>query len=83
MEALKAEEALAIPPDLDYSGLSGSLSAEDVEKLSEAQPPSIAAAKRISGVSPSAILMLLKHVKRQETRVARGRTQRGARSTTA
>ena len=86
VEALKAEEALAIPPDLDYSGLSGSLSAEDVEKLSEAQPPSIAAAKRISGVSPSAILMLLKHVKRQETRVARGgggRKRRGGGSTTA
>jgi len=62
-EALRRDEALHLPPDLDYGSL-GSFSAEDVEKLSRVRPPTLAAAKRIPGVSPSAILRLHRHARR-------------------
>jgi tRNA uridine 5-carboxymethylaminomethyl modification enzyme len=62
-EALRQDEALLLPPDLDYGAL-GSFSAEDVEKLSRVRPPTLAAAKRIPGVSPSAILRLHRHARR-------------------
>lgn len=42
------------------------LSAEDREKLSAARPTSIAAAQRIPGVTPAALLLLLQHVRRRE-----------------
>ena len=62
-EVLRQDEALLLPPDLDYGAL-GSFSAEDVEKLSRVRPPTLAAAKRIPGVSPSAILRLHRHARR-------------------
>ena len=46
----------------DYSKI-GSLSNEAVEKLSLIQPPTIGAASRISGITPAAIIALLRYVK--------------------
>ena len=43
---------------------------EIVEKLSAAQPPTLGAASRISGVTPAAIIALLRHVKRQKNHKA-------------
>ncbi|MDY6924400.1 MAG: tRNA uridine-5-carboxymethylaminomethyl(34) synthesis enzyme MnmG [Pseudomonadota bacterium] len=66
-EALRREEALAIPHDLDYAAI-GSLSNEVREKLSLVQPRTLGQAGRIEGMTPGALTALLSHVKR--TRVA-------------
>ena len=61
----KKEEGLILPKNLDYKTV-GSLSNEIVEKLTEAQPPTLGAASRISGITPAAIISLLRHVKKQK-----------------
>ena len=66
-EALRREEALAIPVDLDYAAI-GSLSNEVREKLTLVQPRTLGQAGRIEGMTPGALTALLSHVKR--TRVA-------------
>jgi tRNA uridine 5-carboxymethylaminomethyl modification enzyme len=63
--AFRRDEALALPADLDYS-LIGSLSHEVRDKLSAARPTNLGAAARISGVTPSALVALLKYVKRRD-----------------
>ena len=66
-EALRREEALAIPVDLDYAAI-GSLSNEVREKLTLIQPRTLGQAGRIEGMTPGALTALLSHVKR--TKVA-------------
>ena len=61
----KKEESLILPTELDYNSV-GSLSNEIIEKLSAAQPPTLGAASRISGVTPAAIIALLRFVKKQK-----------------
>tara|TARA_B100000700_G_C14883174_1_gene779075 strand:- start:51 stop:1136 length:1086 start_codon:yes stop_codon:yes gene_type:complete len=63
----KKEERLLLPKGIDYKNV-GSLSTEIVEKLSAAQPPTLGAASRISGVTPAAIIALLRFVKKQKNR---------------
>ncbi len=67
VEAFRRDEALALPWDLDYRGIAG-LSTEMREKLEFARPESLSAAARISGVTPAALILLLRHVRRGETR---------------
>lgn len=66
-EALRREEALALPVDLDYAAI-GSLSNEVREKLTLVQPRTLGQAGRIEGMTPGALTALLSHVKK--TRVA-------------
>ena len=54
-----------MPKYIDYSKI-GSLSNEVVEKLKKIKPPTLGAAARISGVTPAAIIALLRYVKRQK-----------------
>ena len=61
----KREEGLLLPKSIDYKAI-GSLSNEIVEKLSAAQPPTLGAASRISGITPAAIIALLRFVKKQK-----------------
>ena len=61
----KKEELLILPKNLNYKEV-GSLSNEIVEKLSAAQPPTLGAASRISGITPAAIITLLRYVKKQK-----------------
>jgi tRNA uridine 5-carboxymethylaminomethyl modification enzyme len=61
--AYRRDEALRLPTDLDY-GTVGSLSTEVREKLEAARPATLGAASRISGVTPAALVALLRHVKR-------------------
>ena len=63
VEAYRRDEALGLPCDLDYRGISG-LSAEIREKLDRARPESLGAAARIPGVTPAALVLLLRHVRR-------------------
>ena len=62
--AFRRDEALLLPGDLDYAAV-GSLSHEICEKLAQARPASLGAAARLSGVTPAALVALLKHVKRR------------------
>ena len=62
-EALRREEALALPVDLDYAAI-GSLSNEVREKLTLVQPRTLGQAGRIEGMTPGALTALLSHVKK-------------------
>ena len=64
IESFKKEENLYFPNNFDFSKV-GSLSTEVLEKLNKIQPQTIGAASRISGVTPPAIISLLRHVKRK------------------
>src|SRR5207249_5524331 len=58
--AFRRDEELLLPPDLDYASV-GSLSREIRDKLSLGRPATLGAAARISGVTPAALVALLKH----------------------
>ncbi|MBX9707268.1 MAG: tRNA uridine-5-carboxymethylaminomethyl(34) synthesis enzyme MnmG [Caulobacteraceae bacterium] len=62
-EALRREEALSLPSNLDYATI-GSLSNEVREKLDRVRPRTLGQAARIEGVTPGALTALLAHVKR-------------------
>ena len=61
---LAAETAITLPQDLDYAGIGG-LSTEMRERLSAARPANFSAAQKIPGVTPSALMALLVHVRAQ------------------
>jgi tRNA uridine 5-carboxymethylaminomethyl modification enzyme len=65
IRALRRDDALCLPPDLDYSAV-GSLSTEVRLVLTRARPDTLGAASRIPGVTPAALAALLRHVKRRE-----------------
>jgi tRNA uridine 5-carboxymethylaminomethyl modification enzyme len=52
-----------IPRHFDYDAVRG-LSAEVLGKLKRVQPETLGQARRISGVTPAAISLLLVHLKR-------------------
>ena len=62
--AYRRDEALVLPPDLDYGAI-GSLSNEVRQKLQDGKPTTLGQAARISGVTPAALVALLKHVRRR------------------
>ncbi len=64
IEAYRRDETLEIPVDLDYAEV-GSLSTEARQKLEVAQPTTLGAAARLSGVTPAAVIALLRYVKRK------------------
>jgi len=61
--AYRRDEALALPADLDYAAI-GSLSNEVRQKLQSHRPATLGQAARISGVTPAALIALLKYVRR-------------------
>jgi tRNA uridine 5-carboxymethylaminomethyl modification enzyme len=63
IRAFRRDEALRLPRDLDYDAV-GSLSAEIRHKLRAAQPETLGAAARVSGVTPAALVALLRYVRR-------------------
>ena len=66
---LKAGEALRLGADFPYANVPG-LSNEMVERLSKAKPSSLAAAGRVSGITPAALAALLVQARRLEQRAA-------------
>jgi tRNA uridine 5-carboxymethylaminomethyl modification enzyme len=62
-EALRREEGLALPTDLDYAAI-GALSNEVREKLAMIRPLTLGQAGRIEGMTPGALTALLAHVKK-------------------
>jgi tRNA uridine 5-carboxymethylaminomethyl modification enzyme len=62
--AYRRDEALELPTDLDY-GAVGGLSNEVRQKLEAHRPATLGQAARISGITPAALVGLLKYVRRR------------------
>jgi len=62
-EALRREEARAIPSDIDFALVPG-LSNELRSKLVIRRPSSLAEAERIDGMTPAALAIIVSHLKR-------------------
>jgi len=60
-------EKIKIPDDINFSSISG-LSREIIEKLDKIKPVSLGQASRISGVTPSAIMILMVYLKKRGSR---------------
>ncbi|KAM5152022.1 5-taurinomethyluridine-[tRNA] synthase subunit MTO1, mitochondrial isoform 2-T2 [Mantella aurantiaca] len=69
MAEMRRDEALALPEHLDYMKLDAALSWEIREKLTQSRPETIGAASRIQGMTPAAILNLLRYVKHSSRHV--------------
>ncbi|MFN3826362.1 MAG: tRNA uridine-5-carboxymethylaminomethyl(34) synthesis enzyme MnmG [Micavibrio sp.] len=67
INSFRKDEALELPEDLDYKAI-GSLSTEIRTKLEKARPATLGAAARIPGVTPAAVMALLRYVKRGDRR---------------
>lgn len=61
VEQIRYEESRLIPPDFDFSHISG-LSNELRQKLTERRPRSIADAQRMEGMTPAALALVVAHV---------------------
>jgi tRNA uridine 5-carboxymethylaminomethyl modification enzyme len=64
IQAFRKDEALTLPPDLDLDAI-GSLSTEVRAKLRQARPATLGAAARIPGVTPAAVVAILRFLKRR------------------
>jgi len=62
--ALRKDEALRLPQDIDYSAIGG-LSNEARSRLETVRPTTLGQAGRIEGMTPSALTALLAHVRRK------------------
>ncbi len=62
-DVINRDEELKIPKTLDYTTISG-LSNELTTKLVKRAPDNIAAAKKIEGMTPSALLLIISHSRR-------------------
>tara|TARA_R100000935_G_scaffold12759_2_gene25629 strand:- start:4570 stop:6333 length:1764 start_codon:yes stop_codon:yes gene_type:complete len=63
IDLLQKDEAHVIPTEFDYSSIDG-LSNELKSKLSLSRPGNLSQAARIDGMTPSALTLLLSHLKR-------------------
>jgi tRNA uridine 5-carboxymethylaminomethyl modification enzyme len=61
--ALRRDESVSIPLDLEFSRLPG-LSTELRQKLERYRPATLAQAARIDGMTPAALLLILAHLKK-------------------
>ncbi len=69
IDDFKKEEGLKIPKIIKYKDV-GSLSNEVVEKLSKIKPPTLGVASRISGVTPAAIIAIMRYIKKNKNNKA-------------
>jgi tRNA uridine 5-carboxymethylaminomethyl modification enzyme len=63
MESYRKDAGLRLPPNIDYRNMSG-LTLELRGKLERTRPENLAAAGRIPGMTPAALTLLLRHVKK-------------------
>lgn len=63
IRAFRKDEDLILPEDLDVDSI-GSLSSEVRQKLRQIKPGTLGAASRIPGMTPAALIALLRYVKR-------------------
>jgi tRNA uridine 5-carboxymethylaminomethyl modification enzyme len=76
VERVAAYEHLVMPDDFDYGQIKA-LSFEVRQRLNQHRPPTLGQASRIPGVTPSAIALLLVHLKKRGLR-STGPSTRGA-----
>jgi len=69
IEALRKDKNHSIPSNFVYRGISG-LSNELCEKLEQIKPESLDQANRIEGMTPSALVVLLSHLKMESLKSA-------------
>lgn len=65
IKAYRKDENLLLPADMDYDAV-GSLSNEIRQKLKQVMPETLGAAARIPGVTPPAVIALLRFAKRRQ-----------------
>jgi len=65
LKVFREDEDLVLDPHIDYNGVAG-ISSEVKEKLAAIRPTTIGAAKRMEGMTPSSVVLLLKHAKRTQ-----------------
>ena len=63
IDALRRDEAMSIPGDLDYRGIGG-LSAESIDILQRHRPETIGQANRLPGLTPAAVVAVIRHLRR-------------------
>lgn len=63
IDAMRRDDALKIPAQIDYFRIGG-LSAESQELLSRHKPETIGQAGRIAGLTPAALVAVLRHIKK-------------------
>jgi tRNA uridine 5-carboxymethylaminomethyl modification enzyme len=74
IDALRRDEAITIPADFDYAQVGG-LSAEACDVMIRLRPETIGQANRLPGLTPAAVVAVLRHLKRQQ--VAETRSSAG------
>lgn len=72
--SFEKDEALLLPPDMDYSRITG-LSGEERAALERVRPESVGMARRIEGMTPVAALKLLMYVRKTTGGQARHESQ--------
>ena len=65
IEALHRDEKILIPADFDYHAVGG-LSAEARDVMMRLRPQTIGQANRLPGLTPAAVVAVLRHLKRDE-----------------
>ena len=63
VEALRRDDALAIPEGTDYGDIGG-LSAESVDILSRHRPETVGQANRLPGLTPVAVVAIIRHLRK-------------------
>jgi tRNA uridine 5-carboxymethylaminomethyl modification enzyme len=61
------QESLRLPKDIDYAGVAG-LSNEARERLAASRPVTLGQASRLEGMTPSAVSLILVHLKKRQLR---------------
>jgi tRNA uridine 5-carboxymethylaminomethyl modification enzyme len=61
------QEALRLPEDIDYAAVDG-LSNEARQRLEVARPTTLGQASRLEGMTPSAVSLILVHMKKRQLR---------------
>ncbi|OUI96150.1 tRNA uridine 5-carboxymethylaminomethyl modification protein [Acetobacter indonesiensis] len=64
IKQLEAESEIRFPAGLDFSAIGG-LSAEMKERLEKSKPENFSSAQRIPGITPSALVAILAHVRQR------------------
>ena len=63
IQAMRRDDALQIPNDIDFSAIGG-LSSESIELFNRFKPASIGQANRIPGLTPAAVVCVLRYIRR-------------------
>lgn len=63
------QDSLPLPADLDYAAVTG-LSTEARQRLTSARPSTLGQASRLEGMTPSAVSLLLIHLKKRQLKLS-------------